>query len=156
LRPDDHRNHPELRHVSSLHYRLRHQSCRCATSPFSHGVSEHTDIQAKLKAKRGHFQSDAKKIGPFRLDMRKVPGTYHKKQSEAKRLIFGFEVKYPSPTPKKTLLNQSMLWIWIRIKSKGRIRIRIKGIGWIRIRINLQMTSQNVWNMSIFEHFSRF
>ena len=26
LRPDDHRNHPELRHVSSLHYRLRHQS----------------------------------------------------------------------------------------------------------------------------------
>ena len=27
LRPDDHRNHPELRHVSSLHYRLRHQSC---------------------------------------------------------------------------------------------------------------------------------
>ncbi len=33
LRPDDHRNHPELRHVSSLHYRLRHQSCHCATSP---------------------------------------------------------------------------------------------------------------------------
>ena len=28
LRPDDHRNHPELRHVSSLHYRLRHQSCQ--------------------------------------------------------------------------------------------------------------------------------
>ncbi len=27
LRPDNHRNHPELRHVSSLHYRLRHQSC---------------------------------------------------------------------------------------------------------------------------------
>ena len=27
LRPDDHRNHLELRHVSSLHYRLRHQSC---------------------------------------------------------------------------------------------------------------------------------
>ncbi len=25
-RPDDHRNHPELRHVSSLNYRLRHQS----------------------------------------------------------------------------------------------------------------------------------
>jgi hypothetical protein len=24
---DNHRNHPELRHVSSLHYRLRHQSC---------------------------------------------------------------------------------------------------------------------------------
>jgi hypothetical protein len=29
LRPDDHRNHPEL-HVSSLHYRLRHQSCPTA------------------------------------------------------------------------------------------------------------------------------
>jgi hypothetical protein len=29
LRPDDHRNHPELQHVSSLHYRLRHQSCHC-------------------------------------------------------------------------------------------------------------------------------
>jgi hypothetical protein len=28
LRPNDHRNHPELRHVSSLHYRLRHQSCQ--------------------------------------------------------------------------------------------------------------------------------
>ena len=36
LRPDDHRNHPELRHVSSLHYRLRHQSCQmpcCLTQP---------------------------------------------------------------------------------------------------------------------------
>jgi hypothetical protein len=31
----DHRNHPELRH-SSLHYRLRHQSCHCATSPIIH------------------------------------------------------------------------------------------------------------------------
>ncbi len=28
LRPDDHRNHPELRYVSSLHYRLHHQSCQ--------------------------------------------------------------------------------------------------------------------------------
>ncbi len=27
MRPDDHRKHPELRHVSSLHYRLRNQSC---------------------------------------------------------------------------------------------------------------------------------
>ncbi len=31
LRPDDHRNHSELRHVSSLHYRLRHQSCQILT-----------------------------------------------------------------------------------------------------------------------------
>jgi hypothetical protein len=34
---------------------------------------------------------------------------------------------------------------WICNKLKGRIRIRI----------NLQMTSQNVWNMSLFEHFLR-
>jgi hypothetical protein len=40
-----------------------------------------------------------------------------------------------------------------RIKLKGRIRIRIEVISWIRIRINLQMTSQNVWNASLCEHF---
>jgi hypothetical protein len=40
----------------------------------------------------------------------------------------------------------------IRIKlEKGKIRIRIKVISWIRI--NLQKTSQNVWNMS---HLSTF
>jgi hypothetical protein len=32
------------------------------------------------------------------------------------------------------------------------IRIHIKVISWIRIRINFQITSQNVWNMSLFEH----
>jgi hypothetical protein len=44
---------------------------------------------------------------------------------------------------------------WIRIKLKGWIRIRIKVISWtlIWIRINLQMTSQNVRNMSIYENF---
>jgi hypothetical protein len=36
---------------------------------------------------------------------------------------------------------------------KGRIQIRFKVISWIRIRISLQMTSQNVWKMSLFEHF---
>jgi hypothetical protein len=36
---------------------------------------------------------------------------------------------------------------------KGRIQIRFKVISWIWIRISLQMTSQNVWNMSLFEHF---
>jgi hypothetical protein len=40
---------------------------------------------------------------------------------------------------------------------KIRIRIRIKVISsirkQIRIRITLQMTSQNVWNVSLFEHF---
>ncbi len=44
-----------------------------------------------------------------------------------------------------------------RIKSTGRIRIRIRihiiVISWIRIRIDLQMTSQTVWNKSLFEHF---
>jgi hypothetical protein len=46
-----------------------------------------------------------------------------------------------------------VLWIQIRIKLKGRIRIRIhiNVISWIRV--NLQMTSQNVWKMSLFEHF---
>jgi hypothetical protein len=42
---------------------------------------------------------------------------------------------------------------------KIQIRIRIKVISWIRIRIwiriNLQMTSQNVWNMRLFEHIFR-
>ncbi len=39
----------------------------------------------------------------------------------------------------------------------GWIRIRIKVISWIpiRIRINLKMTSHNVWNTSLSEHFSR-
>jgi hypothetical protein len=49
-----------------------------------------------------------------------------------------------------------MLWIRIRtrIKLKDRIQIRIKVISWIRISIKAgQMTSQNVWNMSLFEHF---
>ncbi len=41
--------------------------------------------------------------------------------------------------------------------SKIAIRIHIKVISWIRnpIRINLQMTRQNVWNMSLFELFFR-
>ncbi len=41
----------------------------------------------------------------------------------------------------------------IRIKVKGRIRIRIKVTSRIRIRISLQIRNQNVWNMSLFEHF---
>jgi hypothetical protein len=41
---------------------------------------------------------------------------------------------------------------WIPIKLKGRIQIRIKVISWIRICIHLQMTSKNVWNISLFEH----
>jgi hypothetical protein len=36
---------------------------------------------------------------------------------------------------------------------KIKIRIRIKVLSWIQNRINLQMTSQNVWNMRLFEHF---
>ncbi len=43
----------------------------------------------------------------------------------------------------------------IRIKLKGRIWICIRTnvISWIRIRISLQMTSLNAWNISLFEHF---
>jgi hypothetical protein len=45
----------------------------------------------------------------------------------------------------------------IKIRNRIRIRIRIKVIRWIRsriqIRINLQMTSQNIWNMSLFSTF---
>jgi len=38
----------------------------------------------------------------------------------------------------------------------GRIRISIRVINWIRIRISLQMTSQSIWNMILFEHFFKF
>ncbi len=49
----------------------------------------------------------------------------------------------------------------VYLEARIWVRIRIKVISWIRIRIliNLQMTSQNVWNltmeycMSLFEHF---
>jgi hypothetical protein len=41
----------------------------------------------------------------------------------------------------------------IKSRIQIRIRIRIKVICWIRIRISLQMTSRNVGNMSLFEHF---
>ncbi len=36
---------------------------------------------------------------------------------------------------------------------KIRIRFRIKVMSWIRVRIILQMNSQNVMNISLFEHF---
>ncbi len=43
----------------------------------------------------------------------------------------------------------------IKIRNRIRIRICIKVISWIRnrIRINLQLTSQKVWNMSLLEQF---
>jgi hypothetical protein len=40
----------------------------------------------------------------------------------------------------------------IKVISWICVRIRIKGTSWIRIRIYLQMTSKNVWNMSLIEH----
>jgi hypothetical protein len=43
------------------------------------------------------------------------------------------------------LILQAELWI----------QVRIKVISWIRIRTNLQMTSQNVWNKRLFEHLSK-
>jgi hypothetical protein len=42
-------------------------------------------------------------------------------------------------------------WILIKLKGSILIRIRIKLISWLRIRINFEMTSQNVWNVSVFE-----
>ncbi len=41
----------------------------------------------------------------------------------------------------------------LQTESRIRVRIRIMVISWIRIRINLQITSKNVWSMSLFEHF---
>ncbi len=54
----------------------------------------------------------------------------------------------------KTVL-QEVLWIRIRTRIKviNSIRIRIKVISLIRICIILQMTTQNVWNISLFEPF---
>jgi hypothetical protein len=46
-------------------------------------------------------------------------------------------------------LNPHQIKILIRI----RIWSRVKVISWIRIRINLQMTSKNLWKMRLFEHF---
>jgi hypothetical protein len=39
------------------------------------------------------------------------------------------------------------------LKGSIQIRIPIKVISWIQIRNNLQITSQNVWKMSLLEHF---
>ncbi len=48
---------------------------------------------------------------------------------------------------------QPGFWFRTRIKLEGGIRIRLKVLSWILIRINLHMTSQNVWTMSLYEHF---
>ena len=53
LRPDDHRNHPELRHVSSLHYRLRHQSCQfffCTVRNYvQHGILKGSTLKLPFR-----------------------------------------------------------------------------------------------------------
>ncbi len=54
-----------------------------------------------------------------------------------------------SASNKNTDTYQIKIRIWIRI------RIRIKVISWIRICIDLQITIQNVRNISLFEHFSK-
>ncbi len=58
----------------------------------------------------------------------------------------------------KAVLWMRIWWIRIKLKVRIRIRIRIKVISRIRIRIrtNLQMTSQNIWNMRLFEHLHTF
>jgi hypothetical protein len=78
----------------------------------------------------------------------------------------GFGVQKVSAFPSASYFRQccgSGFWFaWIRITLKGMIRIcitvisciriRNRVISWIRMCINLQMTSLNVWNMSLFEH----
>jgi hypothetical protein len=50
-------------------------------------------------------------------------------------------------------------WICFKLKGRLRIWIRTNVISWIQIGIrikvvkNLQMKSQNIWKMSLFEHF---
>jgi hypothetical protein len=56
---------------------------------------------------------------------------------------FGNLDPHPDPHPLGIKIRT-----WIRIKVMSWIRNRI------RIRINLQMTSQNDWNISLFVHFS--
>ncbi len=57
---------------------------------------------------------------------------------------------HPDPHPHQIKIRiririhiKVIVWIWVHIKV----------VDWIRIRINLQMTSKNVWNISLFEHF---
>jgi hypothetical protein len=73
----------------------------------------------------------------------------HKKNT---RCVLSISVVDPDPHQFGNLdLHQIKIMIW------SRIRIRIKVISWIQnriwISINLQMTSQNVWHMSLIEHF---
>ncbi len=72
-----------------------------------------------------------------------------------------YKISYPVPV--NQCCGSGSGSAWIRIKyipdpHPYQHRIRIKVISWIRnrilIRINLQMASQNVWNMSLFECFS--
>ncbi len=64
------------------------------------------------------------------------------------RIIFA--LLDPDPADKNQCWSMR---IRIRIKVMSWIRICIKVISWIRIRSNLKITSQNKWNISLFEHF---
>ncbi len=60
--------------------------------------------------------------------------------------------------PTWSLATQQPGILWLRkfhLEGRSRIRIRTHLIRWIliRIRINLQMKSQNLWKMSLLEHF---
>ncbi len=60
MRPDNHRNHPELRHVSSLHYRLRHQSCQTAPPVLSDcATTEERKMKLKKQSTRFSISSDS-------------------------------------------------------------------------------------------------
>jgi hypothetical protein len=73
-----------------------------------------------------------KKLSKFRPRRRRNKGSRLIKKEVSQR-----SAPDPHPDP-----HQIKIWI----------RIRIKVINWIRIRLNLQTTSQNIWNMSLSEH----
>ncbi len=70
-----------------------------------------------------------------------------------KKTLIGYENINWDREGQKSDWTVTVLWIQIRIKLKRRIRICINVISWIRIRINLQIASQNVWKMNLLEHF---
>jgi hypothetical protein len=53
----------------------------------------------------------------------------------------------------RNLQEETRDQIRLKVMSWIRIRSRIQVRSWIRSRIKLQMTCQNKWNMSLFEHF---
>ncbi len=139
----------------------------------SYSVTCQEDYEASLPAelKERHERREEELSGP-------PPGTKaasHKKRGKAPRFstpkVWRFLIQVPISISIGTVLWIRMriririilvTWIRIRIASaSNKIRIGIKVMSWIwnrnriLIRINLQITSQTVWNMSLFSTFSR-